>query len=492
MRYTLFILFLLSSVCAFADNATKPKPNVVFIMVDDLRTELGSFGSKNAISPNIDKLAEQGTLFKNAYVSVPVCGASRASLFTGMRATRKRFKNYFTSVEKDAPEAITLFEQFKKNGYQTMGFGKIFHVVQDTAEKSWSSKQAWLPEIDKAMASVNVNSHHSRDYQSPINIQRYKATKQGPSTEMVDVPDNAYFDGKLTQKAIEQLTNLSLAQKTEKAHFDKNQVTTEQPFFLAIGFVKPHLPFTAPKKYWDMYDPKQFKIPSNSLPIEAPKNAYHKFGELRSYSDTPIAPEPVGDEQALRLIHGYHAAVSYVDAQVGLILSTLEDLGISDNTIVVLAGDHGYSLGEHGLWCKHSTFDLATKAPLIIRTPNSKGGGVVDGLVEFIDIYPTLTELANIPTPNQVTGISLIPQLTNPLLASRGAVFPRYHAAEAIRTAQYSLTQWFDKKGIVKAQMLYDHKNDPDETVNLANDEKYETILENLSEQLQVHLKARK
>lgn len=476
MRYKILILSLLISFGLAAKEPEKKPPNVLLIMIDDLRTELGSYGSKHAISPNIDKLAQQGTLFKNAYVSVPVCGASRASMFTSMRATKNRFKNYYTSVEKDTPNAVTLFEQFRKNGYQTSGYGKIFHVIQDTEKQSWSNEKAWIPEIDHTMNSSNINSHHSRDYQSPANITEYRASKRGPSTEMVDVPDDAYFDGKLTNKTTDKLTKLS---------------KSGQPFFLAIGFVKPHLPYTAPKKYWDMYNAEQFEIPKHSLPKDAPQNAYHQFGELRAYSDTPPAPEHISDEQALRLIHGYHAAVSYVDAQVGMVLAKLDELSLSENTIVVLMGDHGYSLGEHGLWCKHSTFDLATKTPLIIRTPNSKGNQVVSGLVEFIDIYPTLTELANIPTPAQVAGISLLPLLNDPSLPAKSAVFPRYHAAETIRTDKYSLTQWFNKKGGVAAQMLYDNQNDPYETVNLADFVQYNEVLADLSAQLATHIKTR-
>ncbi|MCP4321811.1 MAG: sulfatase [Alteromonadales bacterium] len=473
----MLIFFLLVSFGVTADESTEKPPNVLFIMIDDLRTELGSFGSKHAISPNIDKLAQQGTSFTNAYVSVPVCGASRASMLTGMRSTRDRFKNYYTSVEKDAPNVVTLFEQFKNNGYQTSGYGKIFHVIKDTEKQSWSSGHAWIPEIDHTMNSVNLNSHHSRDYQSPANIAEYRATKRGPSTEMVDVPDDAYFDGKLANKATQKLTKLS---------------KSGQPFFLAVGFVKPHLPYTAPKKYWDMYNPKQFYVPEHSLPKNAPQKAYHRFGELRAYSDTPPAPEHVGTEQAIRLIHGYHAAVSYADAQVGKVLAKLDELGLSENTIVVLVGDHGYSLGEHGLWCKHSTFDVATKAPLIIRAPNSKGNQVVTGLVEFIDIFPTLTELADIPAPEQAAGQSLLPLLNDPSLPAKSAVFPRYHAAEAIRTDRYSLTQWFDKKGTLQAQMLYDHQKDPKETINLTDAPEYKKVLVDLSKQLKIHIKTRK
>ena len=267
---------------------------------------------------------------------------------------------------------------------------------------------------------------------------------------------------------------------------------SEQPFFLAVGFTKPHLPFNAPQKYWDLYDPAQFELAPAGLPTDAPRRAYHNFGELRKYSDTPPGTQPVGAEQARRLIHGYHAAVSYTDAQVGKILASLDKLGLAENTIVLLMGDHGFILGEHGLWCKHSTFDLATKTPLLISAPGKPANQVVEGLVEFIDIFPTLTDLAGIATPEQAAGTSLVNLLDDANLPARSAVFPRYHAADAIHTDQYTLTQWFSADNRVLAEMLYDNKNDPDETRNLANDKAYEAVLKDLSRQLAKHRKTRR
>jgi len=470
----LLLTLLLSTFINSMVNASEGKqPNVLFIMVDDLRVELGAYGGKHVQSPNIDKLADQGTRFANAYVSVPVCGASRASLYTGMRALPKRFTNYYTWVEKDAPEATTIFEQFKNNGYTTVGYGKIFHQTQDTAKKSWSEGRAWTADHDQK-DSLKTSW---RDYQLPDNIAEYKKTNRGPSTEMFDGPDDVYFDGKVTNKAIKTINELAKSDK---------------PFFLAVGFVKPHLPFNAPKKYWDLYDANQFILPKNSLPIGAPQRAYHNFGELRAYSDIPESPQPVGDEQARLLVHGYHASVSYADAQVGKVLDHLESLGLSDDTIVILMGDHGYSLGEHGLWCKHSTFDVATKTPLIIRAPNMPSNQTVEGLVEFIDVFPTLTDLAGIDTPAQAAGMSLVGHLKDDSLPARSAVFPRYHAAEAIHTDEFTLTQWFGADKKVKAQMLYDNKNDPDETRNLANQAEYKSVLRDLSKQLATHMKTRK
>ncbi len=456
-----------------ANASVDNRPNVLFIMVDDLRVELGSYGGKNVLSPNIDKLAQQGTRFDNAYVSVPVCGASRASLFTGMRALPDRFVTYYTSVDKDAPDATTLFEQFKNNGYETVGYGKIFHQTQDTAKKSWTDGKAWIADYDQKPELKTA----WRDYQLPENIAEIKRTGKGPSTEIFDGPDESYFDGKVAIKAMKKMTELA---------------KSKQPFFLSVGFVKPHLPFTAPKKYWDMYSAQQFDLAKNALPINAPKQAWHSFGELRAYSDTPESPKPVGNEQARRLIHGYHAGVSYADAQVGKVLSKLDELGLRDNTIVVLMGDHGYSLGEHGLWAKHSTFDVATKSPLIIRAPNMPANQTVTGLVEFIDIFPTLTDLAGIATPTQTAGVSLARLVKNADLPAKASVFMRYHDAEAIHTDQYTLTQWFNAKKKVMAEMLYDNKNDPDETVNLAQLPEYKQVLHDLSLQLATYIKTRK
>ncbi len=468
------LILLLVTSLAFGEGVEGGKPpNVLFVMVDDLRVELGAYGGDHVLSPNIDELADQGTRFANAYVSVPVCGASRASLFTGMRATPDRFTNYYTWVEKDAPDATTIFEAFKNNGYHTVGYGKIFHQTQDTASRSWSKNNAWTADHDQKPALKTG----WRDYQRPENIAEFKETNRGPSTEMFDGPDHVYFDGKVANKAIDTLAKLA---------------KKEQPFLLAVGFVKPHLPFNAPKKYWDLYDAQQFDLPEAVLPKGAPKQAYHHFGELRAYSDTPKRPEPVGEEQARRLVHGYHAAVSYADAQVGKVLGQLDALGLSDNTIVILMGDHGYSLGEHGLWCKHSTFDVATKTPLIIRAPGMPANQTVEGLVEFIDVFPTLTQLAGIETPAQAAGMSLVPLLKDASLPARSAVFPRYHAAEAIHTNQYTLTQWFGGNGRAFAEMLYDNKNDPDETRNLAKMPEYKNVLNDLKSQLASHMKARK
>jgi len=470
MKIIISLLTITLSLCAHANQ-----PNFVFIMVDDLRPELGAFGNETVISPNIDKLARQGTRFNNAYANIPVCGASRASIMTGIRPTPARFVDYSAQAAIDMPNATTLPAVLKQQGYQTISYGKIFHHMMDKAEISWSEKP-WHPtEMLNPLAKYEFNF---RDYQLPENIKVLNNSTFGPSTEMANLPDNAYVDGRIADKTVAKLAQLA---------------KSDQPFFLAVGFVKPHLPFTAPKKYWDMYDPAQFSLAKQQqLPIGAPQQAYHQFGELRSYTDIPANPAEISDEKARHLIHGYHASVSYADAQVGKVLEQLEKLNLTKNTIVVLLGDHGWSLGEHGLWCKHSTFDVATKTPLIIKSPFHKPNQQVNALVEFVDILPTITDLANVATPKQAAGESMESLLDNPELEGKSAVFPRWLKSEVIRTKQYSLTQWFDKKGKLTTQMLYDHESDPLESKNIANQPAYKPVLKDLSEQLKAHIANRK
>lgn len=449
-------------------------PNVLFIMVDDLRVELGAYGSKDVISPNIDKISQQGTIFSNAYANVAVCGASRASLLTGLRPTNSRFLNYYSRADEDTPDAITLPELFKSKGYRTISYGKIFHDRSDTKTKSWT-EAPWMPSMD--IIKESKTGFAFADYQKEENKVWTKRHKLGPSIEMVDVPDEAYFDGQMTTKAIQKLGDLA---------------KSPQPFFFALGYVKPHLPFTAPKKYWDMYDPTEFELAKiKTLPQNAPKEAYHAAGELRHYSDIAAAPAVIDEAKSRQLIHGYHASITYIDKLIGDVLQQLDLLGLRENTIVVLLGDHGWSLGEHGLWCKHSTFDVATKTPLIISAPGLKPNQNVKGLVEFIDIYPTVANLANIEIPKQVAGVSLLPLLKSPNLAGKLAVFPRWKGSEVIRTERYALTQWFNEAGKLTAQMLYDHKVDPSESINVADEPQYQAALNDLSSQLQAHLKHR-
>jgi arylsulfatase A-like enzyme len=448
--FQLFFISVIFSACEgeppTSEHTTKT-PNILFIAVDDLRPELKVYGQHHIVSPNLDQLAAEGFVFERAYCNVPVCGASRASLLTGLRPKPDRFLNYNTYADKDAPDAVSLPQHFRENGYRTLSYGKVFHHGKDKAS-SWS-EAPWHPANDlKPGASW-------RDYQVAENIALDSDgdDKRGPAFEKAEVADTAYFDGKIARKAIGTLQELAGG---------------DQPFFMALGFMKPHLPFNAPAKYWDLYREEAISLTKVPDPARnAPPQAQHNFGELRHYADIPDEG-PVSDAMATKLIHGYYASVSYIDAMIGQVLDELKRLGLDKNTIVMLWGDHGWSLGEHGLWCKHSTFDVAMRAPLLVRVPGKSGGKRIGALTEFVDIYPSLCELAGLPLPDHLQGDSFVPLLENPNAKGKEALYCRWIRADAIKTDRYLYTEWFDKEGQSAGRMLYDHREDPHETVNIA------------------------
>jgi arylsulfatase A-like enzyme len=347
------------------------------------------------------------------------------------------------------------------NGYQTESLGKVLHH-EDDSPGGWS-----LPPWS---AQGHVPRHLAtgfRNYQDAANIAAFKENGIGPATESMDVDDEAYFDGQTALRAVAALDRLAQGEK---------------PFFLAVGFVKPHLPFTAPRKYWDLYTRED--IPParvGAMPEGLPKQARHTFGELRRYSDVPDDPAvPIDDRLARKLKHGYYASVSYADAQVGKVLRKLEELELGPSTIVVLIGDHGWSLGEHGLWAKHSPFDVATRVPLIVRAPGIGEPGTAKALVELVDIYPTLVALLDLPAPAHLQGDSFVSVLEDTTVAVKPAVFPRWKNADVVKSEQYALTVWSNEKGRPVAEMMFDHATDRDEIINISPDENYSLQKENL------------
>ncbi len=435
------------------------KPNVLFIPIDDLRPQLNCYGHTQMVSPHIDELAGDGVIFQNAYCQVPVCGATRASLLTGVRPKRDRFVTYATKVDEDLPGALTLPEHFRKNGYTTLSNGKVFHHRTDTADRSWSAKP-WYPNTGGNWRNYLIKENQAVAEEN---------NGRGPAFECSDVPDNAYIDGQIADHAIEDLQRLKDA---------------GDPFFLAAGFIKPHLPFNAPKRYWDLYRRADIKLADNPFrPRGAPDNAMHNWGELRSYFKVPTKG-PLPDEMARTLIHGYYAATSYTDAQVGRLLSELDRLGLRENTIVVLWGDHGWQLGEHGMWCKHCNFNTSLNAPLILSAPDFTGEKRSDALVEFADIYPTLCELAGISLPKHLEGASFVPLLEHPGQQWKKAAFSRYFAGDSIRTEQHLYTEWTNDKGDICGRMLYDHEADPDENENISEESENQGLVTQLSKML--------
>jgi arylsulfatase A-like enzyme len=455
--------------------------NVLFIAVDDLRPELGCYGNEIIKSPNIDRLASKGTVFIRAYCQQAVCSPSRTSLMTGLRPDKTQVHNLQTHFRKTIPDVITLSQHFKNNGYYSRAYGKIYHAhLLDSL--SWNEKN-WIPGAANYALSENIQLVNEKMKAIEGKIfknasQRYNATT-GPSFEFADVNDTIYNDGKIANRAIQFLTSKRARQS---------------PFFLAVGFYKPHLPFVAPKKYLDLYDRDSIPMASNPYyPENVPDIAKAGYWELRAYHDIPRSGY-ISEEKARILKHGYYACVSYTDAQIGRILMALEEQGLDDNTLVILWGDHGWKLGEHNMWCKHTNFELDTRAPLICYSPGQKiKGEQCNALIEFIDIYPTLCELADLPYPAHLQGKSFAPLMDNPNMDWKEAAFSQYPRRDEImgysmRTNRYRLNCWYDSIGEVIATELYDHLVDPGENINIADDPSIKPLVKELQDKLKIEL----
>lgn len=447
------ILLLIPSVYA-AD-----RPNILFICVDDLKPNIGCYGDKFARTPNIDRLSSHGLLFERSYCNQAVCAPSRNSLLTSFRPQTLGIYDLGTNFRQSKPDAVTLPELFKKNGYRTEALGKIFHVGHGNHEdpQSWSVPHFKAQSIGYALKENQGASREAAlfDNKSPENLPR------GAAMENADVPDNAYGDGKIADEAIRRLQSAK-----SRPH---------EPFFLAIGFVKPHLPFCAPKKYWDLYDRNAIELPQvKQAPVRAPEFAPQYGGELRQYKGIPQSG-PLSDDLTKELIHGYYAATSYMDAQLGRVLDTLESTGLAKNTIVMLWGDHGWHLGDHGMWCKHTNYEQATRIPVIISLPEIQSARRTQAFLETVDLYPTIAELAGLKAPEGLDGKSQATVVKDPAKSVREHithVYPRSGGllGRAIRTSQYRMVEW--KKPGEPAETaifeLYDYQADPLETKNQA------------------------
>lgn len=450
--FAILSLLFLSLTGAYGD-----RPNVLMLLVDDLRPEIGAYGS-DVITPNIDKLAASGTLFERAYCNVPVCGASRASLMTGMRPGRHRFLSFDSRADEDAPHAVVLSKAFQNAGYKTVSLGKVFHEGDDCAD-SWDERSSPKATTGSSWRDYLVTENQEQDG---------KDSQRGPAFEKYE-GDELYRDEKLASQAVEALRSLA---------------KSDRPFFLATGFFKPHLPFNAPAEYWNLYDFENVKVPENYVRYEGiPKAAFHNSGEIRSYAGVPddlILPE----EYARQLIHGYYAATSFVDAQIGRVVDELEALGLREKTIIILMGDHGYNLGEHTLFCKHCNFHHALHIPLVLDAPGLRDGQRTDALAELVDVYPTLAELAGIKVPpDQLEGRSLVPLLNDLGAPRKKFIISKYMNGISIVTAQHIYTEWQHREsGETYAQTLFDLKKDPLETQTLVETNKSLAI--ELSEKL--------
>ena len=515
---SIFILILLSFISNLYGQK-QVKPNVLFIAIDDLKPVLGCYGDTIIKTPNIDRLAKMGTVFMSNYCQQAVCGPTRASIMTGTRPDLTKVWDLKTQMREANPATLTLPEYLITQGYTTVGIGKIYHAscaIDRVDPMSWSIP--YLKSSDKDFANglgkpaneqyqfaatKAIFSKEAKSKKNDDGDDETAASRKGPSTECIDVPDNAYEDGVNALIARDELINLS---------------KSNGPFFFAVGLHKPHMPFVAPKKYWDLYkrdDMPLAKFQEHST--NGPLIAYHRSGELRNYSDIPeftTLPENLlriglKPEKQRELIHGYYAAVSYTDAQVGILLNTLDSLGILNNTIIVLWGDHGWHLGDHDLWNKHTNFEQATRSPLIIAAPGYQPGKT-SSLTEHLDIFSTICNLAGVAIPSRVEGKSLVPLMRNKKATIKEfsvSQYPRKLKKEeaakmgytetklmgyAIRNERYRFVIWmndFTSKDAfqskkVYATELYDYQKDPNETVNVVNDALYKTVAKEMHQKM--------
>ncbi|TNJ42400.1 sulfatase [Tamlana fucoidanivorans] len=521
------VICIVFVLCFSCKNFEEPiiqqskQPNILFIGIDDLRPELGSYGSEIAMSPNMDKLASQGLQFNRAYCQQAICGPSRASLLTGIRPESSGvFHNYIKFREVN-PDVITLPQHFKNNGYETVYMGKIFHHGDLDDEKSWSRLPAvdsmTLRGIKEPVGFALEKNIKERNETRKAMIKKYGDVAKyglamGQAYECADVPDNTYSDGYNTELAIATLKELVA----------KN----DKPFFLGLGFNKPHLNWVAPKKYWDLYDRSHIKItPQDTMPLNGSQMGLHPSFELRVRSGIP-KKGPIDHELAITLKHAYLACVSYVDAQIGKMIEALDEAGVRDNTIIILWSDHGWHLGDMGIWGKATNYEIATRVPMMIWIPNmpkNTQGKATNALVELIDMYPTLADLTGLEIPDHVEGTSFKALIENPEIAWKNAVFSQFPSPAlrewgafpirpamretyfgplleeveeriiaqqgkkwdrnlfendlmgyAMRTENYRFIVWKDRIHPDKAPVyleLYNHLKDPHESKNIADEE---------------------
>jgi iduronate 2-sulfatase len=473
----MFVRFILS-LTAFTGLATAAPLNVLFIAVDDLRPELGCYGSEYMKTPNTDRLAASGLLFERAYCQVAVCNPSRSSVLSGTRPDTTRVFDNQHFMRPNLPDVISLPQHFKNHGYTSLSLGKIFHHSEREPgddPQSWS-EPAWF----HGEPYRHWFKQESLDYVKRLKAlpkdEQPKQLRAAPF-EAADEPDESYPDAQTATKAIETLKRLKAAEK---------------PFFLGVGFVKPHLPFTCPQKYWDLYPEDSIKpVIHSARPKDAPEPAFHNHYELRTYGTVP-GDGDIPDEMTLNLIRGYRACVSFMDAQLGRVLDELDRLGLRESTLIVFWSDHGYHLGENGIFTKMTNFEQGTRVPLIVSTPRMKTAGKrTRALVELVDLYPTIAQLCALPLPEHLEGIGFAPLLKNPDQAWKKAAFSQYlrtgkppYMGRSIRTDRWRYTEWHDLKQQPAGIELYDEFNDPHETMNLAVDAQHAELMKALSMQL--------
>ena len=497
-----FLTLTMALICSLGIGQ-ETKRNVLFIAIDDLKPLLGCYGYDYMITPNIDKVAYEGVIFENAHCQQAVCGPARASILTGMRPDYTGVWDLRTRMRHVNPDILAMPQYFKNNGYSTVAIGKVYDPrcvdkkydgVSWTIPYSESSKYKYPKEYGPPALSYYANKFakdtvHKIEAEARAkgvsNIHAYVSERYKPSVECADVSDDAYMDGQICNNALKYMEELS---------------ETGKPFFLAVGFKRPHLPFAAPKKYWDLYKRDEVKLADYQKPVvDGVDMAYHNHGELSSYSDIPpvnsfsdIFTKLLPDEKQRELIHGYYASISFIDALVGKLLKRLEELNIEENTTIIIWGDHGWHLGDHALWCKHTNFEQATRVPLIIKGKDVDKG-VHKHPVEFVDVFPTLCEMSGLKIPQILQGKSLVPVLSDVNYKVKDYAVSQFARGKnegySLRTDRYRFTLWimdnyhtyspFDENMVIDCE-LYDYETDPDETINLYRSEEHAHIVEQM------------
>jgi arylsulfatase A-like enzyme len=507
-KKALLLSFMVSCILSAAGQR-QGRPNVLMIAIDDLKPLLGCYGEKTVLTPHMDDLAKKGTVFLKNYCQQAVCAPTRASFLTGLRPDVTKVWDLKTQLRDMLPDVVTMPQYFRQQGYTTTGIGKVFDnrsVDKQQDAPSWSlpyekveendyaqgfgrprgqyQSKASHDQMDRALAQAKTLGLNPKETDQFMNNHRVVV-------EAANVPDDAYMDGAVARKAGRMLQNL--AQQA-------------QPFFLAVGFIKPHLPFVAPQKYWDLYNRESIELAAfQQFAKGSPKHAYQPSNELVGNYLLPDDSRFNGnyalqtDAVQQLLIHGYYAAVTYVDQPEEYLMDQLKKNGLDKNTIVVLWGDHGWHLGDHGIWNKHTNFEQATRSPLIIAAPGFEGDKKAMGVSEFVDVFPTLCELAGLPQPQGLAGTSLVPVLKNPAHRVKDLAQSQYPRGDkmmgyALRSERYRFVVWYqqdfrnnpvDKNSTVVAVELYDYSTDPLETENLALNPAYADQVNQMKESVE-------
>lgn len=470
MRILLAVLvaLLCGTACSAAD-----RPNVLLLLVDDLKPALGCYGNQFAETPQIDALANRGMKFELAVCNQAVCAPSRFTLMLGSHSTSTGLYGLGSQLREVLPEAVTMPQHFAAHGYRTESLGKIFHIGHGNHgdPQSFQAPHYHAKVIEYLDPASTDGGQLTREeaYFTNQKLGQIRSLPRGAAYESPDVPDNAYADGRVAEETVRRL-------KAAKQRRESDGT----PFLIAAGFARPHLPFSVPKKYWDLYDPDLLSQPEHDrLPIDAPAVAGKRGGEITNYKPVPEQGDIPPDIRR-KLIHGYYASVSYVDAQIGKVTTAVQELGLADNTLIVLWGDHGFHLGDLGIWTKHTNYEQANRIPLIVVAPGiAAAGSTTKQPAESVDVFPTLAELAGLPAPEgpqPIDGISLVPVLKDGERRVRDHAYhayPKRKLGRAIRTERFRLVEW----RAIGAELdtaeyeLYDYERDPLETKNLAADQ---------------------